>query len=394
MFKHLFRLIWNKKKKNFLLISEMLVSFLVIFGVFSLMAYYYQNYKKPMGFDYENVWVINYSNSLQTNNPDSLRLFYETLQQSLKAMPQIKEVSYTSGNFPFSNSTNATGLTYNKVVYNMINNFTVDDQYKAAMNLQLLEGRWFNKIDASASDRPVIINATMREELFGGAAAAGKYLGDWEDKNRMKIIGVVEDLKIKGDFTTIGRAIFNRMDNGAFQWMGNMLVKVGPGADAAFESRLYKMLAGSMKNASIEIEHLDNKRLSKNKEFLIPLIVISIVAGFLIVNVALGLFGVLWYNINRRRGEIGLRRAVGASGWSISVQLIAETLILANLSLIIGAFFAIQFPILRVGDIPASVYLTALFFSVVFVYLLVLLCALYPGRQAAAIYPAVALHEE
>jgi len=32
--------------------------------------------------------------------------------------------------------------------------------------------------------------------------------------------------------------------------------------------------------------------------------------------------------------------------------------------------------------------------AITFIYLLVFLCSLYPGRQAAAIYPAVALHEE
>jgi putative ABC transport system permease protein len=32
--------------------------------------------------------------------------------------------------------------------------------------------------------------------------------------------------------------------------------------------------------------------------------------------------------------------------------------------------------------------------AVCFIYLLVILCALYPGREAATIYPAVALHED
>jgi putative ABC transport system permease protein len=108
----------------------------------------------------------------------------------------------------------------------------------------------------------------------------------------------------------------------------------------------------------------------------------------------MGLFGVLWYNINKRRGEIGLRRAVGATGRSVSSQLVAEAMILATFSLIIGSFFAIQFPLLNVFNLPASVYLIALFLSVTFIYLLVLVCSLYPGKQAAAIYPAVALHEE
>lgn len=149
-----------------------------------------------------------------------------------------------------------------------------------------------------------------------------------------------------------------------------------------------------MKNANVEIEHLVDKRRSKNNFFLIPLIVITIVAGFLIVNVALGLFGVLWYNINTRRGEIGLRRAVGASRSSVSLQLVGEALVLTTLSLITGTFFAIQFPLLNVGNVEAGVYLTALVLAILFIYLLVLICSLYPGRQAAAIYPAVALHED
>jgi putative ABC transport system permease protein len=139
---------------------------------------------------------------------------------------------------------------------------------------------------------------------------------------------------------------------------------------------------------------MDNKLASKNKLTLVPMIIASIVAGFLIINVALGLFGVLWYNINKRKGEIGLRRAVGASGRSISRQLVAEALVLSTLSLIIGCFFAFQFPLLNVFDLEAGTYMIAILLSAIFIYLLVLACSLYPGRQAAAIYPAIALHEE
>ncbi len=43
----------------------------------------------------------------------------------------------------------------------------------------------------------------------------------------------------------------------------------------------------------MEIEHLTNKRIAKNNFTLIPSIILMIVAGFLVINVALGLFGVL-----------------------------------------------------------------------------------------------------
>ncbi len=124
------------------------------------------------------------------------------------------------------------------------------------------------------------------------------------------------------------------------------------------------------------------------------MIIAFIVAGFLIINVALGLFGVLWYNINKRKGEIGLRRAVGATGNSVSKQLVGEVLVLSTISLVLGCFFAVQFPLMNVFDLPAGIYLIAIAMAVAFIYALVTVCALYPGKQAAAIYPAVALHEE
>src|SRR6186713_1052726 len=109
MFKHLFKLIWNKKKQNFLLMTEMFVSFIVMFAVFTLMVYYYSNYKQPTGFDYDNVWVVNYRPPENISSADSVRLFHETLRRMLTSMPQIQAVSFTSPNVPFSMSTMNTG---------------------------------------------------------------------------------------------------------------------------------------------------------------------------------------------------------------------------------------------------------------------------------------------
>jgi len=394
MLKHLFKLIWNKKKQNFLLMSEMLISFLVIFAVFTLLLYYYNNYKKPLGIVYQDVWLINYNNALKTTNADSLTAYYETLRQTLKAMPQVKDLSYCSANVPFSNNINQGVIIYKGKRTENVNHYTVEDSYKAVMGMQLREGRWFDKNDAATKNKHIIINTDLKEELFGKGEAIGKLIGDGDEKYKMKIIGVVQGVKDKGDYLAAGKGLYYRADTGAFHWFGKIMVKVNPGADAAFEGHLYKTLANFMKNSDIEIEHLTNKRTTINYFNVVPMIVLAIVSCFLIINVALGLFGVLWYNINKRRGEIGLRRAIGATGNSVSMQLVIESMLLATLSLIVGSFFAIQFPLLNVFNLQAGIYLAALGLAVLFIYLLVFACSLYPGRQAAAIYPAVALHEE
>ena len=399
MLQHLFKLIWNKKKQNFLLIAEMFISFLVTFAVFTLIIYYYNNYKQPTGFDYKNVWVVNFTPPANINSVDSVTLFHETLTNMIKSMPQVEEVSFTSGNVPFSMSSNSSDISYGNHRHVRTNVYQAGITYKKALNFKMLEGRWFTEADnVDGKFIPLVINEKTKEELFGNENAIGKIIGeeqmgDQPARDRYRVIGVSDNLKDKGDYQPVERGMYMKMDTGSMRWTGNMLLKVRPSADAAFESKLFTSLSNAI-GTSIEIEHLDKKLVVKNRIMLVPMIIGLIVAGFLIINVALGLFGVLWYNINKRRGEIGLRRAVGATGSSVSKQLVSEALILSTLSLILGLFFAIQFPIMNVFDLPASVYIIAILFAIAFIYVLAIICALYPGKQAASIYPAVALHEE
>lgn len=393
MIKHLWKLIWNKKKQNFLLMSEMLVSFVVLFAVFTLVVYYYQNYRKPLGFSYENVWVVSFTNSPKQTPADSMAQFHEILKQSMKSMPQVKAVSFTNSNVPFAMSTEMNDLTYGKVK-TMGNFHHAEAEYAGVLGLSVLQGRWFTPADRAGKLKPVVISQTMKEKLFGNDHAVGAELTIGEGPEKVKVVGVVADSKEQGDYQAVEPAFYQLMDTAAHGWVNSMLVKVSPDADAAFEGRLYKLLANSFKDSNVEIDYLSKKRVSKNNITLVPMLILLVVAAFLIINVALGLFGVLWYNINKRKGEIGLRRAVGASAGAISRQLLGEALVLSTISLLVGCFFAIQFPLLHVFDLPASVYLAAMVLAIVFIYALVLLCAWYPGKQAADIYPAVALHED
>lgn len=394
MFKHLFKLIWNKKKQNFLFLSEILVSFLVIFTVFSFVLYYYHNYKQPRGFEYEKVWVVDYNNTQETKNADSLTLFYENLRSTLKALPQVVDVSFSSSNFPYSESYQSRNVSYKGKQFDRVSNYSIDNNYKNVWQLKVLEGHWYSKEDIAGKYSPIVIDSTLKVTLFGQQSAIGKIIGDGDKANSQKIIGVVANMKVEGDYHTSGRSIYVRSDTAAFRWLNVLSIRVTDQADAAFESKLYKLLSNTMKKSNIGISHSAEMRVTKNEKTIIPLIIGMIVASFLIINVALGLFGVLWYSINRRKGEIGLRRAIGASGNSVSYQLIAESMILASLALLVGCFFAVQFPLLHVFDIGTSAYLIAILLAVLFIYLLVFLCSLYPGKQAAAILPAIALHEE
>lgn len=391
MLKHLFKLIWNKKRENFLLISEILISFMVIFAVFTLVVYNYQNYKQPAGFDAEDVWAIDLGVMNISKHKDSASVVHENLRNVMKDLPQVKSISFSNGNVPFSDNQISMGLTYKKnEMYPDV--YTVEDGYKDVLRLTLVSGRWFSPEDNGREKSTIILNEEAKQQLFGAENAIGKVITQFDDK--MKVIGVVQNIKDKSDFKVASAGAYQRIDTGRIRGISQMLVRLVPGMDAAFEGKMYKLIASTIKSTNLEIRHLVDMKAEKNKETIIPMIIFFIVAGFLIINVALGIFGVLWYNINKRRAEIGLRRAIGATATSVTMQLLGEALVIATFSLIIGSFFAVQFPLMKVFDLPASVYLLAQFLAILFIYLLVVICALYPGKQAASIYPAVALHEE
>ena len=127
---------------------------------------------------------------------------------------------------------------------------------------------------------------------------------------------------------------------------------------------------------------------------LIPIILIGIVGAFLVINLFVGLFGVLWYNINLRKHEIGVRVSMGAYPAKIHQQFIGEMLVLATLGLLPGLVLAAQFPILNLFGMKTMVYVLAMLGSVLLIYILVVLCAFLPSASAAKTKPATALRDE
>jgi putative ABC transport system permease protein len=224
--------------------------------------------------------------------------------------------------------------------------------------------------------------------MFGQEDPLGKTIGSADDQR--KIIGVVDYFRHKSSFQSDDNVLFQPMS----KWETDVLLRVAPGAGAAFEARLAEIMHRIGKDWNIEIQHVTDMRANQDKLVLAPILILFIICGFLVFNVALGLFGVLFQNINRRKGEIGLRRAIGATQKQVMQYFISETLVIAGFGLLLGVFFAVQIPLLNVFDVAASTYLWAIVLAVASIVLIAVICALYPSRQAAVILPAAALHEE
>ncbi|GHB80059.1 ABC transporter permease [Persicitalea jodogahamensis] len=395
MLRHLLKLIWNKKGSHSLLIIEIWASFMVLFGVLSLIVYNLNNYLEPIGFEYKNVWVVDLN-----NNQDTTAIAEKTTQimQRIRSYPQVASASRMSSNTPFSANTMNNSTNYQKIS-SMADDYYTDEEFSKTLDLPLTAGRWYLPEDRVSKSTPVVINKKLQEKLFGDENPLGKVLGnndsesEGNQKTTFRVVGVVDKFKAKGEFMLDNPAIFKLMDKND-KWNKLVLIKTKAGTDATFEERLVKDIAAMAPGWGIEVSYLTESRKNRHNLTLVPVIIFLIISGFLLTNVALGLFGILNLGIARRRSEIGLRRAMGATEGSVTAQFLGEMWVLAAFSVILGLLFAVQFPIMNVFDIAAGVYLTAIAAAIVVIFVIVTLCAWYPSRQAARVQPALALHEE
>ncbi|WP_426492369.1 ABC transporter permease [Hymenobacter sp. 102] len=393
MLRHLLTLIWNRKRANFLLLTEIFFAFIVLFVIGSMLIYNQVNYRLPRGFEYENGWEMTLNPAGQAREQQHTALLQ--VIQRLRTLPGVVDVARHSSNTPFSFSNMNTIFPHNGKDTPLTEIYEVDDHAANVLGLKMLEGRWFDRRDdAVGSAKPIIVTKDFRDAVFPNGKAVGEVMV--RDNEKLRIIGVTTTYRPANDYADGSPGMFMRttdLDSVNFG-LPVLVVRVQPGSDATLQERVSREIATITGGWKTDIQPLPEKRIRKLKTVLVPIVGLSLVGVFLILNVALGLFGVLWVNISQRRAEIGLRRAMGATGSAISWQFLTEMLLLTTLGVVLGSLVAMQFPLLGVLGVPSVTYVLGMGAAAVLIYLITAVCAFQPSRQAAGIHPAVALREE
>jgi putative ABC transport system permease protein len=416
MIRHLFRMVWNRKRTNFLIIVEIFFSFIVLFAVVLFAVYYADNYRRPLGYSYQNVWNISIE---RTGDGDTQRPTTEVAEggqeerlapglirarQLFLVLRELSEIESFAGvsTPPYAQSTTGSAYKLNgrEIKFN-INSAT--DSLAETLGLSLVRGRWFGREDDGANYKPVIINERMSREVFGDGDPIGQQISpekDWQGKPVKiieRVIGVITDYRKDGEFAGLGNYIFQRhnLDDPKSWPPSNIVVRVQAGTTAAFEEKLMAKLQSVARDWSFEIDPVSEMREVSLTIYLAPIISAGLVSAFLMIMVALGLTGVLWQNVTQRTKEIGLRRAKGATAGNIYLQILGELLVITSFGLVLGVAVVVQFPLLDlIGFISDKVYIYSLLLSILVIYVLTLICGLYPSRLATRVQPAEALHYE
>jgi putative ABC transport system permease protein len=415
MTRHLLRLIWNRKRQNFLLTVEIFFSFLTLFGVVLLTAHYVHNARQPLGFDIDRLWSI----SIDRKEPDKdsavKARHRETFRQLLMAWKAMPEVESAGAAFtgPYANANWGSGSRLvggRQVDYGMN---AVTDEYLELLQIPLVAGRWFSREDDPVTWTPVVVNQRLARDIFGGTDPIGKIIQEERDSNDpppdpgdkpevKRVIGVIGEFRQDGELSTPGNYLFSRirLDGPDPQAAvpDRAFVRLRPGTPAAFEETLVKRAMAVADAWSFEVEPLETMREDKLREYTIPLALVGTIAAFLLLMVGLGLTGVVWQSVTQRIREFGLRRAKGATIANVRTQVLVEMVIMTSIALAAGVLLVGQMALLPLPDelriVSAPVFVGSIAISVAAIYLLTLACGWYPSRLATRIQPAEALHYE
>ena len=397
MFRHLFKLVWNRKRTNLLIVAEILASFLVVFSLAATAIYLWDRYRDPLGFDYRDVWQIDVTRNSASEwgqwSPAEAETF-RSLLRSLEAMQPVIAAAGAS-TAPYKGSVDIRSWDYeNRKIDSEFS--TVTPEFLDVLGLELVSGRWLGPEDSALDGVQIVVDEDLARQLVGDGDPVGERVSD-EPEQDYRVVGVVRDYRRGGELAENVSYTFHPagLDTDAGRPLEVILVKLVPGTPADFEESMMKSLQAVAHDWSFNVTHLEGAREWYLKSTLIPLAAAGLVAGFLLLMVVLGLTGVMWQNVTRRTREIGLRRATGAQRAHIHRQIVGEVMVTASLGLIVGSLLAIQVPL--VGPftfVPFGVVVPALIGSAALILILAALCGLYPGWSATRIQPAEALHYE
>lgn len=272
----------------------------------------------------------------------------------------------------------------------------VGGDYFRAQGIPLLRGRVLDARDDAESAPTAVINETLAREQFPGEDPVGKRLTyNWGDDFDVEIVGVVEDVHETSLTDAPAPAFYLPLPqlpdgnlNVIIRTAGDPMALAGA-ARAEVEKLDPNLPVASIR--SMESVVSDASARSRLSSYLL--------AGFAasaLLLAAIGLYGIISYSVAQRRGEIGVRVALGADRGRILRLVVGQGMLLTGAGLALGLAGAFVLTrLLRSLLFGVTTTDPVIFAAVPLVLVAVALAASYlPADRAARVDPASALRAE
>ena len=389
--------------RNALVVSEVAMALILLIGAGLMVRTMGALMNEDPGFAKENVLTarVNLPSAKYQDDADTVQFFDRALER-LRALPGVSSAGMVSS-APFSGSS-ASG-SY------MIEGYTpgagesaphafqrvVDEDYFRTLDINLLQGRLFNRLDHADSEPVAVIDRLLADKYFAGQEALGQRLGRLgPDAPRLTVVGVVESVKIRALEQPITKETIYVPYRQSPPRRMTFVVRTARDPESLIQPLSDTILGIDPElpaYGAITLERQLEQTLQTRRISMVLLVAFGALAAVL---AAVGIYGVLAFSIAQRSREIGTRMALGASPRQILQLVLGQGLALTAAGVVIGVAAA-----LALGRLLASMlfgveaYDPTTFVAVCALLLVVSLVACgAPARRATRVDPIEALRDE
>ncbi|MDP9049014.1 MAG: FtsX-like permease family protein, partial [Bacteroidota bacterium] len=317
--------------RSSLIVFQFAISTALIIATFIVYQQLYFMQNEKLGYDKNQLLVINDTNSLGNN--------IEAFKQQLLSDNRVVNATI-SDNVPGYNNMGGTEIYVKDIADRGTRTelqtgiYWIQNSYIPTLGMQLASGRNFFP-SAPADSASVIINeAAVRDLGFGNTDPLGKTIVR-SGQRHYTIVGVIKDFHYTSAKQKIAPLMMLASDNSK----GSIILRVKTSSVQQLISDIKSRWNAFHAGAPFSYSFLDEQFASLYKSEQRTGQIFTTFSVIAVVIACLGLFGLAAYMIRQRIKEIGIRKVLGASAGSITAMLSKEFLKL----IIIASFIA--FPI-------------------------------------------------
>lgn len=418
-----------------LVVVQVALSIIVLMGAALLVRTLYNLRQVNPGFETSNLLLFGIDPTAESLKDSQIRVLYHELRVRLAAIPGVISASYS---FPalLSGSLSMTGFHIEgrpASVNISVDDVAIDSKFLETMGIPLVGGRAFDRADfrqaaeamaalnkwreetvkaklskpaipAAAPPIPILVNQAFARQYFSGGNPLGARLTEEKNPTSVEeadhgkprlireIVGIVGDTKYNNLRREIHPTVYIPMTGGSAYF--ELRTATAPSTLIPAVRQTVQVLNKNLPLYEVQsqTESIDNLLMEER-----VVARLSALFGALAMLLAcIGLYGLLSYDVARRRREIGIRMALGAEQSEVLRMVIGRGLKLALIGVAIGVAGALaltRFLSSLLFGVKPTDPLTFIAVSLVLIVVALLACYI-PARRASRVDPMVALRYE
>jgi predicted permease len=387
-----------------LLVVQVAISLVLLVGAGLFLQTLSNLRRVDVGFNPQNLVLFRVNPGLNRYDEKKMALLYRDMLERLAAVPGVRGAAMSQPAL-LSGSVNSTSFYQQGKTYPPgrpqndslnINRLVISTNFFDVMGIPIVLGRALTEHDDASAPKVAVINEAAARKFFPGENPIGRRFGSSpETSGTIEVVGVLRDAKYDSVRDPAPATLYvpyaqTRLTNAVFELRTAAAPStvMGPVRDTVrqIDPNL------PVTDVSTQIENVE-KRFAQEKLFAQACTLFGAVA---LIVAAVGLFGLMSYNVSRRTNEIGIRMALGAQRQDVLRLVLGESMLLVGGGIVAGLAIALASSRLVKAQLfdlqPNDPFAIATALAVLIA--VAAFAGYLPARRASNVDPMIALHYE